>query len=225
MKDFALLVLRLAFGGLMAGHGAQKLFGWFGGGGLKGTGGWLESMGLKPGERWAVLAGLSEFGGGLLTLLGALNPLGPLGTIGAMGMATAKAHWGKPIWVTSGGAELPVLNMAVALSLGVAGPGKISVDHALGIRLPRRLILVPGLALAAASVAYGVISSNQAQSQAEAQPQQAQEEHTEAVRVPETLSGSDPQREPEPHEVLEEVGLEHLTDERIQAGESQNYPG
>lgn len=109
MVNFGLFVLRLAFGGLMAGHGAQKLFGWFSGYGLEGTSGWLESMGLRPGRPWAILAGLSEFGGGLLTLLGFLNPIGPIGSIGSMLMATRKVHWGKPIWGTSGGAELPVL--------------------------------------------------------------------------------------------------------------------
>src|SRR5919204_3486187 len=126
MKNLALLILRLALGALMAGHGAQKLFGWFGGHGLQGTAGWLESMGLRPGRQWALLAGLSEFGGGVLTLLGFLNPLGPLAAIGAMGMATAKVHWGKPIWVTSGGAEFAITNAAIALALGLAGPGDFS---------------------------------------------------------------------------------------------------
>src|SRR5438552_16407426 len=114
MKNLALLILRLTVGALLAGHGAQKLFGWFGGHGLQGTAKWLESMGLRPGRQWALLAGLSEFGGGVLTALGFLNPLGPLGTIGAMGMATTKAHWGKPIWLTSGRAERPVPNRAAA---------------------------------------------------------------------------------------------------------------
>src|SRR4051812_39656791 len=98
MKDFALLILRLVFGGLMAGHGSQKLFGWFGGPGPKGTSKMVESMGLKPGKVWGLMAGASEFGGGALMLLGAFNPIGSLGTIGSMEMATAKAHWGKPIW-------------------------------------------------------------------------------------------------------------------------------
>jgi putative oxidoreductase len=97
MVNFALLVLRAVVGGLLAGHGAQKLFGWFGGYGLQGTAGWLESLGLRPGRPWAIMAGASEFGGGMLLALGFLNPLGALGTIGSMGMAIAKVHWGKPI--------------------------------------------------------------------------------------------------------------------------------
>ncbi len=172
MRDFALLLLRLTFGTLMAGHGAQKLFGWFGGYGLEGTSGWLESMGLRPGRPWAILAGLSEFGGGLLTLLGFLNPLGPLATIGSMGMAIAKVHWGKPIWVTSGGAELPVTNMAIGLALGLARPGRISLDETLGLRLPRRLIMLPGLLIAAIGVAVGLMISTRPQPPEEQLPEE-----------------------------------------------------
>jgi putative oxidoreductase len=136
MRDLGLLMLRLTAGGLLAGHGAQKLFGSFGGHGLKGTAGWLESMGHKPGHPWAMMAGLSEFGGGTLTALGLGGPIGPITTLGPMGMATGTVHWGKPIWATSGGAELPVINMSVASALALAGPGRFSLDHALGIRVP-----------------------------------------------------------------------------------------
>src|SRR5918997_2669877 len=117
MSDLAALILRAIQGALLAGHGAQKLFGWFNGPGLQGTSQFMEMLGLTPGRPWAILAGLSEFGGGVLTALGLLNPLGPLGVIGSQSMATTKAHWGKPIWVTEGGAELPVLNLAVSIAL------------------------------------------------------------------------------------------------------------
>ena len=136
MGNLAALILRVALGGLMAGHGAQKLFGSFSGPGMEGTSGFMEMLGLQPGKPWAVMAGLSEFGGGMLTLLGLLNPLGPVGVIGSMAMATTKAHWGKPIWVTEGGAELPVTNTAAATALIVGGPGKYSLDRAFGLRLP-----------------------------------------------------------------------------------------
>ena len=166
MIDLALFVLRATLGGLLAGHGAQKLFGTFEGPGLQGTTGWMESMGLKPGKQWAVAASASEFGGGVLMILGLLNPLGPIASLGSMGMATAKVHWGRPIWVTQGGAELPLTNIAVATALSLAGPGKYSLDNALGIRLPR-WIVIPGAALAIAGVVYGVKSSeaNQAPAQ------------------------------------------------------------
>jgi putative oxidoreductase len=132
-----LLILRVTVGGLLAGHGGQKLFGWFGGPGFEGTAGWLETLNLRPGRRWAVLAGGSEFLGGVLTLLGFINPLGPVFGIAAMLTATVKVHLGRPVWVTAGGAELPIVNMAVLSALAITGPGRISLDHLLGIRIPR----------------------------------------------------------------------------------------
>jgi putative oxidoreductase len=150
-SDLGLLVLRLAAGGLLAGHGAQKLFGWFGGHGLEGTGGFLETMGLRPGKTWALLAGLSEFGGGTLTSLGLLHPLGPLATLGAMTIAAIDVHGGKPIWAQEGGAELPVTNIAAALALTLCGPGAFSLDRAFGIRVPKSVT-----ALAVLGVAAGV---------------------------------------------------------------------
>ncbi len=157
LTDVGLLVLRVTTGGLLAGHGAQKLFGWFGGHGLDGTAMWLDSMGMRPGRVWAALAGLSEFGGGVLTALGFLGPAGPLGTLAAMGMATAKVHLHKPIWTTSGGAELPVTNMAIATALIFSGPGRISLDRALGLDVPRWLTL-PGLAAVSVGIGLGLRS-------------------------------------------------------------------
>lgn len=153
MGNLAALVLRAVLGGLLAGHGAQKLFGSFNGPGIEGTSGFMEMLGLRPGKPWAVLAGLSEFGGGVLTLLGLFNPIGPLGVIGAMSMATATAHKGKPIWVTEGGAELPVTNITAAMALILNGPGKYSLDSAFGIRLPRWLAPL-GLAAVLVTVLY-----------------------------------------------------------------------
>ena len=137
MRSIAVLIVRLVVGGLLAGHGAQKLFGWFGGAGLEGTAGWLESMRLRPGTVWARIAGGSELGGGLLTALGFLNPLGPIAAMGAMSMAWAKVHLGNPVWSTKGGAELPMTNIAVLSALTVAGPGRLSLDSLFGIRVPR----------------------------------------------------------------------------------------
>jgi putative oxidoreductase len=153
-RDIGLLTIRGTTGGLMAGHGAQKLFGWFGGYGLEGTSGWLESMGLRPGRAWAIAAGASEFGGGVLTGLGLLHPLGPIAMLGSMGVAIRKAHWGKPIWVSAGGAELPVTNIAVGIALSLVDPGRLSLDHALGIRVPAKVAV-----LAAAGVVLGVVAS------------------------------------------------------------------
>ena len=167
MGNLAALILRVALGGLMAGHGAQKLFGSFGGPGMEGTTGFMEMLGLKPGKPWAAMAGASEFGGGVLTLLGFLNPLGPVGVIGSMAMATTKAHWGKPIWVTEGGAELPVTNIAAATALIVGGPGKYSLDRALGLRLPGWIAPL-GLVAVIITVLYAGIDTPEPPAQDEA---------------------------------------------------------
>lgn len=136
MTSFALLILRSVVGALLAGHGAQKLFGWSGGGGPEGTAKFMKMLGLRPEEKWAFMAGASELLGGALTLLGLLNPLGPILGLGAMATATLTAHKGKPIWGTKGGAELPVTNMAVLVALLLAGPGKLSLDVIFGTKVP-----------------------------------------------------------------------------------------
>lgn len=153
MYDFALLLLRTVTGGLLAGHGAQKLFGSFGGPGIEGTAGFVESLGMKPGRPWAAAAGLSELGGGTLTALGLLNPLGSLGVLGAMSVAAFKVHGVRPIWAESGGAELPVTNAAIVTAIALAGPGRYSLDRALGLRAPRWMVVLAFLlgAIVAAS--------------------------------------------------------------------------
>jgi len=137
LKDVETLVLRGAVGGLMVGHGAQKLFGAFGGPGLKGTAGFMESLGMKPGKVWGTMAAVGEFSGGVFTLLGFLNPLGPLNIISAMTVATRRVHWKTPVWASSGGAELPLTNIAAALTVAMVGPGKYSLDGLFGIKLPK----------------------------------------------------------------------------------------
>ena len=142
---------------LVAGHGAQKLFGWFGGPGLKGFAGWLESMGLRPASFWAVMAGLSEFGGGMLLALGLLNPLGSLGIIAAMLMGIITVHWGKGLWNTNGGSELALINLTVALALALSGPGAYALDPMLGIALPQPLIFGVGLVLVFLGIAAALL--------------------------------------------------------------------
>ena len=174
MKSLAFLLLRLTFGGLMMGHGAQKLSGAFHGHGPEGTGQFLESMGLRPGRFWARVAGWTEFGGGLLTALGLLHPAGPILTVAPMVMATTKAHAGKPIWVSSGGAELPVTNLAIAGALTVGGRGALSLDAILGTRLSFR-----GLALLVAGLVFGLLQAHRVSPQ---QALEAVQETTAEVR-------------------------------------------
>jgi putative oxidoreductase len=133
--DLALLILRLTVGLVMAGHGAQKFFGWFGGHGLKGVAGMLHSQGFRPAGIWAVLAGLTEFVGGVLFALGLFSPLGTLGIGASMLLAIAKFHWPK-VWVTEGGFEYALVNLAVAAAVGIAGPGRFSLDGVYGTALP-----------------------------------------------------------------------------------------
>lgn len=157
LADLGLLALRTTVGGLMMGHGAQKLFGSFGGYGIQGTAGFMESLGLKPGREWALLAGGSEFGSGMLTALGLLNPLGPVGMWGPMLMAWAKVHTGKPIWVSEGGAELPLVNLAAVTAIALTGPGNYSLDAALKIRVPAPVVAI-AVAGVVAGVALGVLA-------------------------------------------------------------------
>src|SRR5437764_3824573 len=143
MKDVGLLIARLIAGALVAGHGAQKLLGWFEGPGWRTWTSLTESMmGMRPGRFWGTLQAAGEGGGGLLTALGFLNPLGPIGIIATMLAAGYKGHWGKPIWASKGGAELAVSFLATAVVVGTQPPGRYSLDALLGVRLPRRLTVL-----------------------------------------------------------------------------------
>ena len=136
MTGIAFLFLRLVTGGLLVGHGAQKLFGAFGGKGVEGTGRSFQKLGLEPGREWAQVAGAAEIAGGGLTALGLLSPIGPITTTAPMIVAWRKQHGDKPIWVNRGGAELPLTNLTIAAALILAGPGPISIDRLLGIKTP-----------------------------------------------------------------------------------------
>jgi putative oxidoreductase len=130
--DAGLLLVRVALGAIMAAHGAQKLFGWFGGHGLAGTGGWLESMGFKPARLHARLVALAELGGGALLALGLLTPLGAAAVSGVMLVSIATVHWSNGFFSTSGGYEFNLLIAASAIALAMTGPGALSIDHLTG---------------------------------------------------------------------------------------------
>jgi putative oxidoreductase len=130
--DLALLVLRVVVGLFFAGHGAQKLWGAFGGHGLEGTGGFFESIGMRPGRFNAQMAGTSEFLGGLLLAFGLLSPLGAVLIISVMTVAILSVHIKNGPWVTEQGYEYNVVLIAAAF-VAAAGPGTASLDSAFGI--------------------------------------------------------------------------------------------
>ena len=128
-----LLIARLDLGLLMAGHGAQKLFGWFGGHGLAGVSGFMEQLGFRPGRPFALAAALGEVISGLLVALGFLGPVGPAIMISVMIVAAVTVHWRNGVFVTSNGIEVPLLYAAGAVALGLTGPGSFSLDGILGL--------------------------------------------------------------------------------------------
>jgi putative oxidoreductase len=133
--DLALFVLRAVVGLLLVGHGAQKLFGSFGGHGLAGTGQFFEGLGLTPGRRNAMAAGLGEFAGGLLLVVGLFTPFAAAAIIGVMVVAILTVHAPKGPWATDGGYEYNAVLIAVAFALAGAGPGAFSLDNAFGLNL------------------------------------------------------------------------------------------
>jgi putative oxidoreductase len=131
--DAGLLVGRLIFGGLMAAHGAQKLFGWFGGYGLTAVGGYFEGLGFRPGRLFALAASVSELAGGLLLAAGLLGPIGPALIVAVMIVAAISVHWQHGVFAQSNGIEVPLLYGALAVAVALAGPGAYSLDAALGL--------------------------------------------------------------------------------------------
>ena len=125
-----LLILRLVVGLTLAAHGAQKLFGWFGGYGLNGTGGLLEQLGFVPGRRNALLAGL---GGGLLLALGLATPVAAALIVAVMIVAAVSAHLKQGFFNHNQGYEYTLILAIAAVSLAFTGPGPLSLDARLGV--------------------------------------------------------------------------------------------
>jgi putative oxidoreductase len=129
--SYGLLLLRVVGGLTISAHGVQKLFGWFGGGGVRGTAGFFENVGFRPPLLLAVLAGLGE-SGGLLFAAGFLTPLAALGMTIVMFNAIAVVHWSKGFFNSNGGLEFPLSLATIAIAVTATGPGRFSIDHAIG---------------------------------------------------------------------------------------------
>jgi putative oxidoreductase len=130
--DAGLLIVRLVVGLTMAAHGAQKLFGWFGGYGLTGTGNFMEQIGFRPGRAQALAAGVGELGAGLFLAAGFLTPGAAAVLVAVMLVAGLGVHRKGGFFAQQGGYEYTLVLGAVALALAFTGPGAVSVDRALG---------------------------------------------------------------------------------------------
>lgn len=128
------LALRIPVGIIFAAHGAQKLFGWFGGYGLEGTGGWMDSIGLSPGVVMAFLAGAAEFFGGIALVLGLLTRPAAFALSIAMLVAIFAVHFQNGLFMSNNGYEFGLALLAASVSLLYSGAGKASVDSMLAKR-------------------------------------------------------------------------------------------
>lgn len=126
------LLIRTVIGALFVGHGTQKLFGWFGGGGPKATGEMFESADLGPGERSARAAGAAETSGGILLAAGLFTPLAAAELSAVMLTAIRTVHWRNGVWKANGGLEYPTVLLAALFALTDVGPGRLSLDAARG---------------------------------------------------------------------------------------------
>jgi putative oxidoreductase len=131
--SLGLLILRLVVGLSLAAHGAQKVFGWFGGYGLAGTGQFFEQLGFRPGRVQAALAGTAELVGGLFLAAGFLTPAAAAAVVAVMFVATVSVHIEKGFFAHNGGYEYTLVLAGAAVALAFTGPGAISLDQALGI--------------------------------------------------------------------------------------------
>jgi putative oxidoreductase len=131
--NLVLLVLHVTVGVLFFAHGAQKLFGWFGGYGIGGTAGFMESLGMRPGRLHAWASGLAETVGGVLLALGLFTPIGAAMVIALMVTAIITVHGTKCFFTQDGGYEFNLVLIAAAFALAGAGPGEWSLDNAFAL--------------------------------------------------------------------------------------------
>ncbi|MDQ0939257.1 DoxX family membrane protein [Streptomyces sp. V1I1] len=169
-RDLGLLVLRVGTGAVLAAHGSQKLFGWFGGGGLDATAQAMEAMGFRPGRPSAVAAGLGEAGGGALLALGLATPVAASAAAGAMAAAVSvQAPAG--FFNQAGGFEYPAFLGFTAAAVGIAGAGRYSLDHATRHRFDQPWVVA--VAFLGSALAAATVVGRRAQDQPDEQPTDA----------------------------------------------------
>jgi len=158
MVALGLLILRLVIGVILAAHGAQKLFGWFGGPGMTGWTGAMNRMRIRPATPWAWMSALAEFLGGIGLALGLLFPLPSAAIAGSMLVAMIMVHLPKGFFVTKGGYEFNVAILGAVVTLALTGPGAYSLDAALGIRFPEPISVIVVTVLVIAGVAVALLT-------------------------------------------------------------------
>jgi putative oxidoreductase len=151
VRDVGILVLRAGVGGALFAHGAQKLFGWFGGGGLGGTAAMFDQIGFKPGKANAVAAGLGEAGAGALLVIGLGTPAAGAAAAGTMAVASSM-HVPQGFFSNNGGLEYPAVLGVAATALALTGPGELSIDRLLGHRVNRHWMRAVALGAVAPAV-------------------------------------------------------------------------
>jgi putative oxidoreductase len=154
--DFGLLVVRLAVGLVFAAHGAQKLFGWWGGPGMDRWTGVIEGMGVRPPRLWATISSLNELLGGVLLAIGLLTPVAAAVVVAQSAVIVARVHWAKGFWNTKGGYEYPLVLGAVALGLAFTGPGAWAVDELMPVELLYQPLVI--WIVIAAALAVGLVA-------------------------------------------------------------------
>jgi len=190
-SDFGLLIIRLGVGAAVAAHGAQKLLGSFGGGGVKGTGAFFDSAGFVPGERNAQLAGLAELGGGALIAVGLAS--GPAGAAVAGNMLVASStHAENGFFAMGGGYELPATYGLIGAAVALSGPGTWSLDALTRHKLNKPWMRLFALASAGAS-AYYLIDQRQKLLADRASSIPAAEPAADAAEAPQATDSGAPQ--------------------------------
>ena len=170
LTDVALLILRVTIGLLFAVHGAQKLFGWFGGPGFRNYMGMMEKMGMRPTWFWTLVNALAEFGGGLLMVLGVLASIAAAAIISTMLMAIIKVHAPKGFFNKDGGYEFPLTLLVASLAIGLAGPGALTLNPVIFENWPRLTVFVISVLIGLIGVGAGLLISQRERESRGGQP-------------------------------------------------------
>ena len=181
---FFRFLARMTVGMLFFAHGAQKLFGWFGGHGLDATAQGFESMGLRPGRRNAMMAGAAETAGGLMFATGTATPVAAAALSGTMISAIKTVHWDNGVWNTRGGYEYNLVLLAAVFGLTENGPGRWSVDAHRGRERWGTGWALAALAPGAAGAAKTIAAAEQGLAGAQAAEAEQQQRHEAEAEAP-----------------------------------------